>query len=215
MHSAILNELVDQLEQEYEKIGAQRLAMLDDLAAHVSKTLKTRREIQLAFICTHNSRRSQMAQIWAHAAAWINGIPGVASLSGGTEVTRFHPSARMAMHTLGFSFTRVDGNGDHESGPPNEHWRTAVDASGFEPLFCYSKHYEQVLHSERPFTAIMTCSHADKHCPVIPGAEARFAMYFDDPGEFDGTDNERAAYLKTAVEIGREILYVFKKARRR
>lgn len=214
MQSTILAELAEQLEQEHENIDVQRLDILDDLAAHISQTLKRRREIQLAFICTHNARRSQMAQLWAHAAAWINGTPGVLSLSGGTEVTRFHPSARLAMQTLGFSFTRVDGNGAPESEQANAHWRATVTASGFEPLFCYSKRFEQTVNSEKPFTAIMTCSHADQHCPVLPGAEARFALYYEDPGRFDGTENERSAYLKTAVEIGREILYVFKKARR-
>ena len=33
----------------------------------------------------------------------------------------------------------------------------------------------------------MTCSQADKTCPVVKGAETRIAIPYDDPKEYDGS----------------------------
>jgi arsenate reductase len=46
------------------------------------------------------------------------------------------------------------------------------------------------MNSTSEFAAIMTCSHADVHCPVIPGAEKHIALLYDDPKEFDDTPDE-------------------------
>jgi hypothetical protein len=55
----------------------------------------------------------------------------------------------------------------------------------------------------------MTCSAADKACPIVFGADARIAIPFDDPKAFDGTDQEAAKYDERCRQIAREMLYVF------
>lgn len=56
---------------------------------------------ELTFICTHNSRRSHMGQIWAQAAAWHFGLNDVRTFSGVTEATAFNPRAVRALRELG------------------------------------------------------------------------------------------------------------------
>lgn len=46
--------------------------------------LKEEQKGSLIFICTHNSRRSHMRQMWAMAAVTYYGISGVFGYSGGT-----------------------------------------------------------------------------------------------------------------------------------
>ncbi|MCK4776283.1 MAG: protein-tyrosine-phosphatase, partial [Candidatus Krumholzibacteria bacterium] len=59
------------------------------------------------------------------------------------------------------------------------------------------------------FCAVMTCSQADKNCPVVVGASMRVAIPYDDPKAFDGTDQEAANYDERCRQISREMLYLF------
>ena len=67
---------------------------------------------------------------------------------------------------------------------------------------------------EKDFAAVMTCSHADEHCPFIPGATARIALTYDDPKDFDDTPLESEKYRERVMQIGREILYAFSQVKR-
>ena len=51
--------------------------------------LANHHQAALHFICTHNSRRSQLGQVWAFFAARYFQL-NIASYSVGTEVTAFH-----------------------------------------------------------------------------------------------------------------------------
>ena len=57
----------------------------------------------------------------------------------------------------------------------------------------------------------MVCSEADEGCPIVPGADFRLALPFDDPKAFDGTPQETQMYWERARQIGLEMLYVMKK----
>ena len=59
--------------------------------------------------------------------------------------------------------------------------------------------------------AVMTCSDADEACPIVQGADARFAIPYEDPKAFDGTREEAWAYDERCRQIAREMLYVFSK----
>ena len=85
----------------------------------------------LIFICTHNSRRSQLAQVWAGTAARVFGIAGVETFSGGTEVTAFNPRAIAAAERALVSaaseeakryFTRALDLGASEPAPRRAKW---------------------------------------------------------------------------------------------
>ena len=202
----ILDQLIDQLTQDENFIPSSRQSVLDSLVHAIRKEQKTRKAVRLNFICTHNSRRSQMAQIWAHAAAVAFQIPHVKTFSGGTQTTAFHLNAVRAMRTLGFKITLSDQQPDHM----NPRYEVSV-GTGLPVLICFSKQFEQSLPSDTPFIAVMTCSDADQNCPIVPGAISRIPLTFEDPKAFDGTEKAQQGYLNTAVNIGREIISVFRR----
>lgn len=93
---------------EFENIPAERKVMLQELADHVKACSDADKTAHLVFICTHNSRRSHLAQIWALAAAEFYGIPKVETWSGGTEATAFNPRAVAAIQRAGLQVSAAD-----------------------------------------------------------------------------------------------------------
>ena len=201
----VLDQLIDQLTEDADRIPESRLSILDSLTQQIRKQRKGKEPVRLNFICTHNSRRSQMAQIWAHTAAAAYQVPHIETGSGGTEATAFHPNAVRAMRTLGLRITEAEDQPDLA----NPRYRVSV-GTGIPELTCHSKRFEDAFPSGTPFVAVMTCSDADQNCPVVPGAQARIPLTYEDPKVSDGSGNEQQEYLRTAVEIGREILHVFR-----
>ncbi|NJO89788.1 MAG: hypothetical protein HC831_13200 [Chloroflexia bacterium] len=60
----------------------------------------------------------------------------------------------------------------------------------------------------RTLSPVMVCSDADKSCPVVPGADARFSLPFKDPRYSDDSPSEKQTYDKTVNLIGREMFYI-------
>ncbi len=196
-----LNSLIDQFQKEYEQIPAERKQILKQLSSFIEKKKKAGDPIILNFICTHNSRRSHLAQLWAQAAAHYNGIDKVSCFSGGTEATAFNPRAVKAMQAAGFKIIQTK--------PGNNPIYEVTFAEGIAPVIAFSKTYDDPFNHNKDFAAIMTCSHADENCPLVIGAAARIAITYDDPKEFDGTPREEAMYAERVHQIGREIFYAF------
>ena len=157
---------------------------------------------RLVFICTHNSRRSHMAQLWAQAAAEHFSVDGVETFSGGTEATEFNTHAVDAMRACGF---KIDEEGD-------AHLVSWSDQ--MEPIRVYSKVFTDPPNPQSGYCAVMTCSEADAGCPVVPGADTRVAAPYLDPKESDGSGVEAALYEARAREIGIEMAWVFERARK-
>lgn len=179
----------------------ERLQELNDLAAWVAD----RDEAPCIFICTHNSRRSHMGAIWAQAAAWHFGLDGVRTFSGGTEATAFNPRAVAALRDLGVRIVPVDEN----SGNMIYQVGLQADSPEFE---VFSKVYTDPVNPSEGFAAVMTCSDADEACPLVFGADARFATPYEDPKVSDGTPEEAATYHERAMQIGAEMYYVMSRA---
>ena len=66
-------------------------------------------DIDLTFICTHNSRRSHLTQVWAQAAAAHYNITGIRTHSGGTEATACNHRTIRALRRSGFSIVDTTG----------------------------------------------------------------------------------------------------------
>ena len=200
-----LNETLIQMERAATelpgKLQPERLQELNDLAAWVAG----RDEANCIFICTHNSRRSHMGAIWAQAAAWHFGLDGVRTFSGGTEATAFNPRAVAALRGLGVRIVPVDENGG------NMIYQVGLQAD--RPEFdVFSKVYSDPVNPSEGFAAVMTCSDADEACPLVFGADARFATPYVDPKISDGTPEEAATYRERAMQIGAEMFYVMRQA---
>jgi len=196
-----LQNTVASLISESHQIQPERKELLKQLTEFVQNKIVDRKPIYLNFICTHNSRRSHISQLWAQAAAHYYGIKNVTCLSGGTEATAFNPRAVKAMQDAGFNIS-IKKDGEN----PLYEVRFADNAL---PVLAFSKTYDDPFNHNQDFAAVMTCSHADSNCPMVLGASKRIALTFNDPKEFDGTPLESAKYAERVREIGREILYAF------
>ncbi len=204
MTPALSTYIVDRL-GEFDQIEDARRSDLDRLAAYVRGAGTKGDTARLTFVCTHNSRRSHLAQIWAQTAAAHSGIVTVETFSGGTEATAFHPNAVAAIERAGFLVA-----------PPPRGANPAVSVrwhEDTEPMACFSKVYDQPPNPREHFAAVMVCDSADAACPYVPGADARFSIKYEDPKAFDGTDRETEAYDERCRQIAREMLYVFGRAR--
>ena len=87
------------------KIIDDRKILLDSIAQFIKSERKESHKVRLNFICTHNSRRSQLAQVWAHYAISYYKLKKIRSCSGGTEVTAFHKNTVQTLQYVGFDFT--------------------------------------------------------------------------------------------------------------
>lgn len=186
-------------------IPDERKASLDLIAAFIREQRDSSRTADLVFICTHNSRRSILSQVWAATAAASFGIEHVRTFSGGTEATAFNPRAIEALRRAGF----------HVAVPKGENPRCTVAISkerGTEP--CWSKRYDDHANPQQGFCAVMTCSDADRNCPIVHGAMDRISLPYRDPKEADGTPEETARYDERCLQIAAEMWYVMQQAAR-
>jgi protein-tyrosine-phosphatase len=183
-------------------IPEERRETLERIASFVHERRAAGQPARLMFICTHNSRRSHMSQIWAATAAAWYGIDGVETYSGGTEATAFNPRAVAAMRRAGFDIDEVT------SDVANPHYaiRFALDRP---TLDVFSKTFDAVSNPSSDFAAIMNCSEADDACPIVAGAALRISLPYDDPKLADGSPEEADRYDERARQIAREMFYLF------
>lgn len=195
-----LQQYLDARASEFHQIPEDRKADLRELAAFIQQELVEGKVPQLTFICTHNSRRSHMAQLWMAAAMAYAQAGRVATYSGGTEVTAFNPRAVKAMRDAGFKM-----ESDAKKNNPNYTVRWSDEQDG---TTCFSKHYAHQSNPQTGFAAVMTCSQADEACPIVFGAAARFAMPYEDPKLADDSPKEAERYAERCQQIARELLFV-------
>jgi arsenate reductase (thioredoxin) len=155
----------------------------------------------LLFVCTHNSRRSHLAQYWAAAAAEFCDVPGIETYSAGTEATAMHPHTVEALIECGFEIIIPDVVAS------NPVYR--VKLGGMLPE---SPGFSKTLtHESLPkdnFCAVLVCDSAAEACPFVPGASERIPVLYNDPKESDGTPKRRITYLNRSKEIAREMLWI-------
>lgn len=185
-------------------IDEERKTALQPLIDYIIAQKDLHASIQLHFICTHNSRRSHLAQLWAQVAAWHYAIPTVSCFSGGTEVTAMHPNIKACLESDGFE---IQGNADAE----NPHYLVYY-SSNSAPIPAFSKLYDDKSNPSSNFAAILTCTQADQGCPFIPGASQRILLPYEDPKRADHQPDCAEVYLETSRRIASEMFYVFSKA---
>lgn len=185
----------------WRDIPDARRRTLARVAAFVRAQGASDRAAELLFICTHNSRRSHMAQLWGQAAAVRAGHLHVKTFSGGTEVTAFEPRAAAALRRAGFEIHAPPGEGE------NPRYEMGY-AAGAPPMEAFSKTIGQPPNPTEGFVAIMTCDQADAACPIVSGATVRVSLPYVDPKVADDTDEEAAAYDACSVQVATEMTYL-------
>ena len=201
-----LRPYVTEVANELGMVSAERKAALSAIATDIVAQLNAGKKAQLTFICTHNSRRSHMSQIWAQTAAYYYGLDNVHAFSGGTQATACNCRTVTAMRRVGFYIT------DATAG---ENPLYLVEyAENRPPIRAYSKLYNSEGNPKRDFIALMTCSSADRTCPIVKGSIARHAIHYSDPRVCDDTPTETSAYNERCREIAREMFYIMAEVRK-
>lgn len=189
------------VEKDFDKIPEDRKVQLRKIALYLKTKLNAEKKASLVFICTHNSRRSHMGQLWAYAAAEYYGINGVSNYSGGLEVTAFNERAVKALNKAGFVITKKS-----QGTNPNYESKYSDNAPA---ITNFSKKYMDAPNPTSNFAAIMTCSHADKNCPNVQGASIKISTPYEDPKDADGLPNENEVYNERCRQIATEVMYAF------
>ena len=193
--------------QEYiETLGTtslsqERKAILQPLIDYINSKKQSNQPIQLNFICTHNSRRSHLAQVWAQTIAEYFKVSTIYCYSGGTEATSVYP---MIVDTLGSVGFEISKEGDTKN--PHYIIKYALEK---DPITGFSKKYDDEFNPNSGFAAIMTCSQADEGCPFVAGSEKRIAIMYEDPKISDGTPQQQEVYAARSEQIAIEMKFVF------
>ncbi|SFW29118.1 low molecular weight phosphatase family protein [Cellulophaga fucicola] len=182
-------------------VSDERKAILKPLIGFVQAKVEKDEEVRLNFICTHNSRRSHLSQVWAQTMAAYFNIKNVVCYSGGTEATALFPMVAKTLSNTGFKIEKLA-----DTTNPVYSIKYAANA---QPIIGFSKKYDDAFNPESQFAAIMTCSQADGGCPFIAGAEKRVPITFEDPKAFDGTPQQAEKYQERSLQIASEMFYLF------
>ena len=194
-----INETIQGL--AVNSIAEERKATLQEFIDYLQYKVALGELINLNFICTHNSRRSHLAQIWAQTMAANFNIKHLLCFSGGTEATALYPAIKATLEGQGFEF-------EIKKAGKNPHYQIVF--SDDEPaIIAFSKKYDALFNPSSNFAAIMTCSHADENCPLIPGAEKRILMQYEDPKKYDNSAQETKMYAACSLQIAAEMYFVF------
>lgn len=183
----------------FDQISQERKAKLIEIGDFIFSELEEKKTFNALFVCTHNSRRSHIADLWFKYGSLYYGIDGLVSFSGGLEETAFNPNAIAALQRSGFTVIY------------NKRVKNAVVSitPGNYPVWrMQSKLFDHPVNPKKDFVAVMVCSDADQSCPSVPGADGRFALPYDDPRYFDGKPSQNQKYDETVALIGREILFL-------
>ena len=188
-------------------ISEDRKRTLDKLVDYITLKRKSSEVVRLNFICSHNSRRSHLAQVWAQTMAYNFGIAPVACFSAGTEATAMYPLIGSTLQETGFEVGKL-------STSDNPVYMVKF-AKNENPIIVFSKALDHPFNPHNEFAAVMVCSEADQACPNIIGADARFAIAYEDPKEYDHTPFQNEKYLERSLQIAGEFYYIFSEVRRK
>lgn len=202
MHAMVFKKIQKTINSlDTKSIPEQRKATLQPLIDFLNSKVDKGQKIRLNFICTHNSRRSHLSQVWAQTMAYYFNVNNLSCYSGGTEATALFPMVVTTLKQSGFEILKLS-----EGHNPiycikyadNEH-----------PIMGFSKELDSEFNPKAAFAAIMTCSQADEGCPFVTGAEVRFPITYEDPKAFDNTEQQAEKYHERSLQIATELFYVF------
>src|SRR5690554_887477 len=182
-------------------VNDERKQILQPLIDFIQTKQDKNEVINLNFICTHNSRRSHLAQVWAQTMAHYYDVSNVNCFSGGTEATAIYPAVIETLKNTGFSICTMTSSEN-----PKYAIKFTEDQAS---IVGFSKRWDDASNPKNSFCAVMTCSQADGDCPVVLGAEKRVPIHYLDPKAFDHSPQKMEEYAKTSIKIATEMKYVF------
>ena len=200
-----LRPSVKEVIAEFSQITPKRKKELEQAASFIRQRTEEGKPADMTFICTHNSRRSHLCQIWAQTAAAYYGLTNVTTYSGGTEATACNIRTVQTLRRAGFSIVNSTGGTNpvylaqySESRPPSK---------------MYSKRFGDDANPQKDFAAVFSCDDAAERCPVVAGAALRLPVPYVDPKVSDNSPAEPATYDERSRQIAREMFYLMSSVR--
>jgi hypothetical protein len=191
---------------QFDQIDADRKKELKEAAAFVRKRMEQGKSADLTFICTHNSRRSHLSQLWAQTAALYYGLTNVATYSGGTEVAACNIRTVRALRRAGFSIVQ-------SAGGTNPVYLAQFSDSR-PTVKIYSKLFQAEENPQKGFAALFCCDQAAASCPVVPNAGLRLPILYVDPKASDNSPAEEATYDERSRQIAREMFFLMSQVKK-
>lgn len=189
--SDIVTSLFTKILPDVSQIKESRLKILDHIARQLVNVIQQDDEANVVFVCTHNSRRSQIAQVCLQLFLQELNIKNIGVFSCGTEKTHIPPQI--------FALFKRQGLEVRES--KND----SIEV--FNQIVLFSKTYEDDSLPKRSI-AIMVCDSASETCPFVPSFNQRISLEFRDPKQADGSPEEEKSYNKAWIKIATEMAYL-------
>ncbi|HMJ64751.1 MAG TPA: protein-tyrosine-phosphatase [Candidatus Binatia bacterium] len=201
--SDLIQPLIPAVKQaigEFGRIDPARKSELQQAAAFIRGRMEQGKSADVTFICTANSRRSHLSQIWAQTAVAYYGLSNVATYSGGTEVAACNIRTIRTLRRAGFSIVQSTGGMNPVYLAQYSDTRPAVKM--------YSKVFFTEENPQKDFAALFCCDQAAGSCPVVKGAALRLQIPYVDPIASDNSPAEEATYDERSRQIAREMFYL-------
>ena len=195
-----LRPFIGKVTGSLNEVSAKRKEALKDAIDYISDQLVNKKEVKLNFICTHNSRRSHLAQVWTQVAAHHFEISGVKTFSGGTEATACNIRTVRAMRRAGLA---IAASNQHKNPIYLVQFSEKVPS-----MKTFSKIYTEAGNPKEGYIAMMCCADASEKCPVVFGSDTICLLHYEDPKVADNTPGEAAKYDERSLQIAREMFYV-------
>lgn len=197
-----LKKYLQNIENEFASIPQERQENLKKIAQYISDKQKKGEKTELIVICTHNSRRSHLGQVWLQIAAYYYGLENITTFSGGTDSTACNPRTIKALQRAGLSVKNIS-----EKTEKNPKYVVKYSEKAPE-MWLFSKHYASTANPQIGFLALLVCNTADEACPIVKGAEQRIYHGYEDPKSSDGTPQEDQTYDERCRQIAVEMFFV-------
>ncbi len=183
-----------------DTIPANKINAIEALTNILKKNIDLNIKSKLNFICTHNSRRSQLCQVWSDTMSSYYGFSNILSYSGGTETTEVNKNIIDTLIDTGFSIKK---NKDFIN--PIYFVNNGLKKN----IKLFSKSYTDNFNPSEKFIAVINCSSADKSCTYVEGASERIYLPFNDPGEHDKTRLKCKKYRVSNIEIASSMKHLY------
>ena len=181
-------------------ITADKINAIEVLVNTLKKNIDLNIKSKLNFICTHNSRRSQLCQVWSDTMSSYYGYTNILSFSGGTEITEVNKNIIDTLKNTGFSIKK-----NKDSTNPIYFVNNGLKKN----IKLFSKSYTDNFNSSEKFIAVINCSSADKSCKYVEGASERISLPFNDPGKYDRNRLKCEKYRMSNIEIASSMKYLY------
>ena len=198
MINRYINDFISKL--KLNAIPSHKINALENIAANLRINNNLNIKSKLNFICTHNSRRSQLCQVWSDTMSRYYGFTNILSYSGGTEITQVNKNIINTLIETGFSIKK----NKNLSNPIY-----FVNNGSKKNIKLFSKLYTDNSNPSVKYIAVLNCLGADRSCPHVEGASKRISLPFNDPGEYDKTKIKYEKYRKVNIEIASSMKYLY------